>query len=97
MVAHYTLKYSIKSAENYLILIDSMMHQKYVSQIGDKSMQFWIKKHWFSNILFSKYEPQDWNSWSAVHKSDTLTTELYSTKLIDASNETKQLNRNLVT
>ena len=35
-VAHYTFKYFLKSAENYLIMIDNIMDKKYLSQIGKK-------------------------------------------------------------
>ena len=35
-VAHYTLKYFLKSAKNYLIVIDIIMDKKYISQIGKK-------------------------------------------------------------
>ena len=39
-VAHYTLKYFLKSAENYLIMIDIIMDKKYLSQIGKKMCNF---------------------------------------------------------
>ena len=35
-VAQNTLKYFLKSAENYLIMIDNIMDKKYLSQIGKK-------------------------------------------------------------
>ena len=35
-VAHYTVKFIFKSAENYLIMIDIIMDKKYLSQIGKK-------------------------------------------------------------
>lgn len=54
MVAHYTLKYLLKSEENYLIMIDNMIHMKYIKQIGEKCMKFW-KKEYFSKIKFMKY------------------------------------------
>lgn len=40
-MAHYTLKLFLKSAKNYLIIIESMTHTKYVSQIGEKMYQYW--------------------------------------------------------
>lgn len=35
-VAHYTLEKFAKSAENNLIMIDSLMDKKYISQICEK-------------------------------------------------------------
>lgn len=35
-VAHYTLKRFLKSAENFLIMIDSTMDKMYVGQMGKK-------------------------------------------------------------
>lgn len=49
-VVHYTVKYFLKSAENYLTMIDSMMVKKYVSQKGEKIVQFWIKYHIFQKF-----------------------------------------------
>lgn len=41
-MALYTLKYFLRLAENYmhLIMIDSMRHKKYTSQIGEKISNF---------------------------------------------------------
>lgn len=49
-MAHCNLKSFLKSAENYFLMKDSMMHKKYmyISQIGEK--KFWIK-----NLDFQKF------------------------------------------
>ena len=39
-VAQNTLKYFLKSAENYLIMIDSMMDKRYMCQICEKMWNF---------------------------------------------------------
>lgn len=44
LVAHFTWKYVLTSAENYLFMIDIIMNTKYISQIlVGKNMQFWRK------------------------------------------------------
>ena len=51
-VAHYTFKYFLKSAENYLIMIDNIMDKKYLSQIGKKKkVQFWMKNNIFEKLI----------------------------------------------
>lgn len=70
----------------------------HVCQIGEKICTFG-KNFDFQKIISSngnKIKSQaDSNSWFAVHDPDHLTTELWrlSTKLIDANNSTKHLNR----
>ena len=44
-VAHYILKYFLKSAENYLILIDITIDKKYLNQIGRKCASLYEKLH----------------------------------------------------
>lgn len=60
-------------------MIDNMTH-KYISQKGEKYAI--LEENWFTKIYFSIYmyeqKPQAAShSWSAVHKHDTLTTELW--------------------
>lgn len=47
------LKSFLKSAENYFLMKDSVMHKKYmyISQIGEKKIL--DKESWFSKISFS--------------------------------------------
>lgn len=64
-------------------------------------MYFWFRNYDFQKMYFGIYkqEPKaDSNSWSAVHKPETLTTDLwyYSAKSIDTNNLTKILNRHLL-
>lgn len=46
-VAQTTLKKFLESAESYLIEKNSMVNNKYTSQIGEKNMHFWIKNYDF--------------------------------------------------
>lgn len=39
-VAHYSMKYFLKSAKNYLIMIDFIMDKKYSNLIGKKMCKF---------------------------------------------------------
>lgn len=49
-MAHWNLKSFLKSAENYFLMKDSMMHKKYmyISQIGEKNV-------WIKNLDFQKF------------------------------------------
>lgn len=42
-VVQYSLKYLLRSVENYLIMIYSKM--EYIIQIGEETMQFWIETY----------------------------------------------------
>lgn len=44
-VVQYSLKYLLRSVENYLIMIYSKMDKKYIIQIGEEIMQFWIETY----------------------------------------------------
>ena len=70
-----------------------MMDKKYMCQIGEKMCN--RCKMIFSKISFSKHEQKP----PAVHKPDTLTTELsrYTSESIDTNSLAKHLNRHLVT
>eukprot|EP00105_Crassostrea_gigas_P045421 XP_019929569.1 PREDICTED: cysteine--tRNA ligase, cytoplasmic [Crassostrea gigas] len=67
-VAHYTLKYFLNSAENYLIMIDIVIDKKYLSPIGKNICKF----EFFLNVknllrttpgtgvaAFEKWNPED--------------------------------------
>lgn len=49
-VAHYALKYILNSAKNYSIMIESMMHEKYISQICEKVCNYEFKKNYFQKF-----------------------------------------------
>lgn len=57
-VAHYIPKYILKSVENYLVMINSMMDKKFISQIGTKCAILDEK------LYFQRFTLVKMNSWS---------------------------------
>lgn len=55
-VAHYTLNQFLKSEENHLIMIESMMDTMYISQIGEKIANLDKNDHFqkFSSVNMNK-------------------------------------------
>lgn len=70
-------------------MIDNMTHKKYICEIGEK---YAIMDESFQKFICEKPHAAS-NSWSAVQKPGTLTTErwCYSIKSIDTNNYFKHV------